>query len=100
MKRTLKIIPSPSLTGEGPGGGPNSLKFKTTAIAKTLRKRSTDTENILWKHLRRKRLAGIIFRRQQPIDDYVVDFVSFEKRIIIEIDGGQHSLEADKDAER
>ena len=76
------------------------MKFKITAIAKTLRKRSTDTENILWRHLRRKQLAGIKFRRQQPIDDYVVDFVSFEKRIIIEIDGGQHSLERDKDAER
>lgn len=76
------------------------MKFKTTAIAKTLRKRFTDTENILWRHLRRKQLAGIKFRRQQPIDDYVVDFVSFEKRIIMEIDGGQHSLETDKDAER
>jgi len=45
-------------------------------------------------------MAGIKFRRQQPIDDYVVDFISFEKRIIIEIDGGQHSLERAKDAER
>jgi very-short-patch-repair endonuclease len=43
-------------------------------------------------------IIGFKFRRQQPIDNYVVDFVCFEKRIVIEIDGGQHSLE--KDAER
>jgi very-short-patch-repair endonuclease len=40
--------------------------------------------------LRDKQIDGVKFRRQQPIENYVVDFVSFEKRLIIEIDGGQH----------
>ena len=74
------------------------LKNKTTTLARTLRRSSTDAENLLWKHLRRKQFIGLKFRRQQPIDDYVVDFVCFEKRIVIEVDGGQHSIE--RDAER
>ena len=75
-------------------------KGKTTTIAKALRKNSTDAENLLWKQLRRKQLVGLKFRRQQPIDNYIVDFVCFEKQIVVEIDGGQHALEKDKDAAR
>jgi len=40
------------------------------------------------------------FRRQQTIDHYIVDFVCFEKRLIIEIDGGQHQEQADYDSVR
>ncbi len=72
--------------------------FKT--IAKELRKRSTDAEKLLWKYLRSKQLEGLKFRRQQPIDNYIVDFICFERRIIIEVDGGQHSVEKNKDRER
>ncbi len=61
--------------------------------AKTLRNRSTDAEILLWKHLRAKQLEGIKFRRQQPIGRYIVAFVCFGRRIIIEVDGGQHSEE-------
>jgi len=61
-----------------------------TVAAKDLRKRSTDAERLLWKHLRMKQLDGLKFRRQEPIDGYIVDFVCFDKRIIIEADGGQH----------
>ncbi len=75
---------------------PDRLK----TIARELRKRSTDAEKLLWKYLRLKQLEGLKFRRQQPIDNYIVDFVCFEKRIIIEIDGGQHSVEKEKDRER
>jgi very-short-patch-repair endonuclease len=50
--------------------------------------------------LRGKQFAGLKFRRQQPIDNYIVDFVCFEKRVVIEVDGGQHASEKDKDAER
>ncbi len=75
---------------------PNNLK----TIAKELRKRSTDAEKLLWKYLRLEQLEGLKFRRQQPIDNYIVDFVCFEKRIIIEVDGGQHSVEKEKDRER
>jgi very-short-patch-repair endonuclease len=65
-----------------------------------LRKRSTDAENTLWKSLRAKRLQGLKFRRQEPIGKYIVDFVCYEKKIIIEIDGGQHSVDKEKDQER
>jgi very-short-patch-repair endonuclease len=45
----------------------------------------------LWKHLRAYLLAGYKFRRQQPVGPYVVDFVCFTKKLIIELDGAQHS---------
>jgi very-short-patch-repair endonuclease len=65
------------------------------ALAKNLRKRSTDAERHLWKHLRTKQIEGLKFRRQEPIGSYIVDFVCFDKRVIIEADGGQHSVETD-----
>lgn len=71
-----------------------------TKIAKTLRKQTTDAERLLWKHLKAKQVEGFKFRRQQPIGKYVVDFVCFEKSIIIEADGGQHAEEKNKDHER
>jgi very-short-patch-repair endonuclease len=69
-------------------------------IAKILRKRLTDTEKVLWRHLRAKQVEGHKFRRQEPIGKYIVDFVCHEKRIIIELDGGQHSIDKDRDIER
>jgi very-short-patch-repair endonuclease len=45
-------------------------------------------------------MHGIKFRRQQTIENYIVDFVSFEKRIVIELDGGQHKLNREIDNER
>ena len=57
--------------------------------AQKLRKQSTDTEKFLWKHLRNKQITGIKFRRQQPVGKYIVDFISCEMKIIIEVDGGQ-----------
>ena len=50
--------------------------------------------------MRGKRLNGIKFRRQQSIGSYIVDFVSMEHKLIIELDGGQHSEQAAYDAER
>jgi len=47
-----------------------------------------------------KQMQGLKFRRQQPIDNYIVDFVCFENRIIIEVDGGQHAAENNKDIKR
>jgi len=70
------------------------------AFVKSLRKRSTDAESLLWKHLRAKRLKGLKFRRQEPIGKYIADFVCYEKQIIIEVDGGQHSIDKDRDNER
>lgn len=50
----------------------------------------TDAEQRLWYHLRNKRLNGIKFRRQQSIGSYIVDFVSMEHKLVVELDGGQH----------
>ena len=75
------------------GGMPNGK-------ARTLRKNLTDAERILWKHLRMRQLIGYKFRRQQPIGHYIVDFVSFESRVIVELDGGHHSMQVGYDADR
>jgi very-short-patch-repair endonuclease len=70
------------------------------SLSRNLRKRQTDAENLLWRHLRRKQVEGVKFRRQHPIGKYIVDFVCLEKQLILEIDGGQHAIEKDKDNER
>lgn len=66
-------------------------------FARDLRKNSTDTELHLWRYLRNRYLGGFKFRRQQPIGKYIVDFVNFEKKIIVEVDGGQHSFYKERD---
>lgn len=60
--------------------------------AKILRKNSTEAEQKLWYFLRRKQFSNVKFRRQFPIDCYIVDFISFEAKLIIEADGGNHNL--------
>lgn len=73
---------------------------KLIRLAKTLRKNATHVEDLLWQKLRARQFEGLKFRRQQPIEDFIVDFVCFEKRIIIELDGGQHARDRDRDFER
>jgi very-short-patch-repair endonuclease len=72
------------------------------ASARGLRQRQTDAEKALWVKLRNRQLQRVKFRRQQPMGSYIVDFVSFERRLIVEIDGGQHNEDKRKkrDAER
>jgi very-short-patch-repair endonuclease len=70
------------------------------SLAKKLRKNSTDAERLLWKHLRAQQVEGLKFRRQHPIGNYIVDFVCVPKKIVIELDGGQHAEEVSKDSER
>ena len=60
----------------------------------------TDAEHRLWYYLRGKRLIGIKFRRQQSIGTYIVDFVSMEHRLVLELDGSQHMEQVAHDAER
>jgi very-short-patch-repair endonuclease len=71
---------------------------KLRRFARSLRKSSTETEKLLWGRIRNRQL-GVKFKRQEPIGEYVVDFVCYEKKVIIELDGGQH-MESTKDAER
>ena len=60
----------------------------------------TDAERALWRHLRLRQLGGCKFRRQQLIGQYIVDFVCFEKGLIIEVDGGQHTEQISYDLKR
>ena len=61
-------------------------------LARILRKNSTKEEQILWNLVRNRRFMGLKFKRQSPIGEYIVDFVCEEKKIIIELDGGQHNV--------
>jgi very-short-patch-repair endonuclease len=95
-KRALrcKVIREPSPTGRGQGEGfhgPNVLPDDLLIFARNLRKVQTDAETSLWRLLRDRRLAGKKFRRQHPIPPYVVDFYCHEQKLVIEVDGGQHS---------
>ena len=58
--------------------------------ARQLRSRMTDAEQCLWQHLRDRRLNGYKFRRQQPIGNYIADFVCIRPKLIVEADGSQH----------
>jgi very-short-patch-repair endonuclease len=68
-------------------------------FAKTLRATQTTPESAMWKLLRDRRLAGYKFRRQAPLGRYTVDFVCFERKLVVETDGSQH-FESSRDLER
>jgi very-short-patch-repair endonuclease len=59
--------------------------------ARILRKSMSDAERKLWLALRASQLDGARFRRQHPIGRYIADFVCLERRLIVEVDGGQHT---------
>jgi very-short-patch-repair endonuclease len=63
---------------------------RITPRARELRRNPTDAERVLWDQLRLWQLDGHKFRRQQPLGRYIVDFVCLEKRVVVEVDGGQH----------
>ncbi|HUT48466.1 MAG TPA: DUF559 domain-containing protein [Alphaproteobacteria bacterium] len=68
--------------------------------ARSLRRDPTEAEKRLWSRLRRRQLAGYRFRRQVPIGPYFADFASHEAKLIIEVDGGQHAINAEADRRR
>ena len=68
--------------------------------ARRLRSNSTDAEQTLWYYLRKRQIAGHKFRRQCPIGGYIVDFVCLHKRLVVEVDGGQHQENLDYDQRR
>jgi len=63
----------------------------SNAFPRHLRTNSTEAEQRLWRALRNRQLAGYKFRRQHPIPPFIVDFICLERRLIIELDGGQHA---------
>lgn len=69
-------------------------------LAIDLRKCSTKSEAILWKHLRCRQLDGYKFRRQHPFGPFILDFFCAEKRLVIEIDGPVHEQQRERDQER
>jgi very-short-patch-repair endonuclease len=68
--------------------------------ARALRSNPTEAEKFLWRRLRYEQVDGFKFRRQAPIGGYIVDFVCFQARLVIELDGGQHAEQFERDAER
>ncbi|MDX7875860.1 endonuclease domain-containing protein [Aeromonas veronii] len=68
--------------------------MESNRVAKRLRRDATLAEQKLWQQLRNRRLAGVKFRRQMPIGPYVVDFISLEQGLVIEVDGSQHDEQA------
>ena len=73
---------------------------QTLEKAKTLRQYQTDAEELLWHYLCRKQLDGYKFWRQKPIGPYIVDFACMSRKLVIELDGGQHAEQHDYDKKR
>ena len=71
-----------------------------TARARKLRREQTDAERKLWSALRARRFDGFKFKRQVPIGRYIADFMCFECKLIIELDGSQHLEQVEHDEER
>lgn len=101
--------PSPQpLSPQGRGAYPSSPAGEEGAeewlsprdFARRLRHDSTEAEHKLWQQLRARRFEGVKFRRQHPLGPYIVDFVCLERRLVIELDGGQHSEAASYDRQR
>lgn len=91
-----------SATGEG--FAPQTPHHRPTAkrirhFAKKMRREPTDAERAMWRLLRDRRFARFKFRRQAPFQNFIIDFVCFERRFIVEIDDSQHA-ESERDAAR
>jgi len=68
--------------------------------ARELRSASTDAERKLWSFLRNRQLEGLKFRRQVPLFGFYADFSCESAKLVVEVDGGQHALRGEHDAER
>ena len=97
------MSPSP-LAGEGKLSRSDSRErgrriSKLRSRAKEMRSQPTEAEHRLWQLLRAHRFSGYKFKQQVPLDYYIVDFICFAQRLIVEVDGGQHA-ESEHDARR
>jgi len=75
---------------------PDDLK----SYAREMRKGQTDAEQLIWHLLRGRQIAGAKFRRQHPIGRYILDFYCDERKLVVELDGGQHTEQASYDEAR
>lgn len=83
--------------GEGVSMDDDAVRLR---YAKQLRLGQTDAEARLWYHLRAHRFLGMKFKRQKPVGPYIVDFICLEHKLVIEVDGGQHSEDQAYDQRR
>ncbi len=100
IQKLVTAFPSPSpLRGEGRGEGKTHKTTRTKSeqlailatFAKQMRLAPTEAEARLWYFLRNRRLNNRKFRRQHSIDKYIIDFICIDARLVIELDGGQHT---------
>ncbi len=105
FNRVYDLTPDPSPLERG---GSEDPRYMTTdaetwkhlkPLAREHRKEQTEAEEILWQHLRNKKL-GFKFRRQHAIGEFIVDFVCIEKKLVVELDGEVHKEQREYDAER
>jgi very-short-patch-repair endonuclease len=81
---------------------PNTRSHRIVEFARDLRRTLTPAERALWSCLKGRHFAKLKFRRQQPIGTFIADFVCFEIKLVVELDGGYHRTHKQKlfDAER
>jgi very-short-patch-repair endonuclease len=70
---------------------------KLYQYGRELRQESTEAEKLLWEELRNRKFNGLKFRRQHPLDKFIVDFYCNEKKIVLELDGGVHNEKINKE---
>src|SRR5712664_3947047 len=89
-KRPRQKIPPP-LVGGGEQSRPAIVRGRGILRARQLRAEASEAERMLWRLLRQKQLNGLRFRRQFPLGPYFADFVCLPARLVVEVDGSQHS---------
>jgi adenine-specific DNA-methyltransferase len=77
-----------------------SIRSIVRQRARQLRRNQTDAERVLWARLRDRQLCGAKFRRQHPIGPFVADFCCTQRKLVVELDGGQHSIQVSADQKR
>jgi very-short-patch-repair endonuclease len=86
--------------GRGEGAEGQSMTTEPKRFARQLRQHATKAEYVLWQALRGRKFQNLKFKRQVPFNSYTVDFLCFERKITIEIDGKQHDWYKDYDDKR
>ncbi|MBC3873657.1 endonuclease domain-containing protein [Undibacterium sp. LX15W] len=79
---------------------PQKIPEDLKAYAREMRKKMPDAEELLWYLIRNRKVAGAKFRRQHPVGRYILDFYCVEKKLAVELDGGQHSEQQTYDQTR
>jgi very-short-patch-repair endonuclease len=68
--------------------------------ARSMRRQPTSAEDMLWGALQKKQVAGLRFRRQHPVGRFILDFYCPSHRLVVEVDGGVHDAQQERDAAR